>query len=104
MGLLPAAPQGALGEFRQLLRFGEEFLDRMGFLCDWMLELFLQEDPWVEPYESQLCIEILLGKLSEELEVLQRIATSGHSTDEFVKEYGDWLLDRAVAGEKESVV
>ena len=104
MGLLPAAPQEVLGEFRCLLRFGEQLLDRMGFLCHWMLEMFLQEDPWVEPYEAQLCIEILLGKLSEELEVLRRIATSGHSTDEFVREYEDWLLDRAMAGEKESVV
>lgn len=104
IGGLPAAPQEVLGEFRRVLRFGGQFLDRMGFLCDWMLEMFLQEDPWVEPYESQLCIEILLDKLSEELEVLRRIATSGHSTDEFVREYEDWLLDRAVAGEKESVV
>ena len=104
IGTLPAEPQEVLGEFRCLLRFGGQFLDRMGFLCDWMLEMFLQEDPWVEPYESQLCIEILLDKLSEELEVLRRIATSGYSTDEFVKEYEDWLLDRAVAGEKESVV
>ncbi len=104
IGGLPAAPQEVLGEFRYLLRFGGQFLDHMGFLCDWMLEMFLQEDPWGEPYESQLCIEILLDKLSEELEVLRRIATSGHSTDEFVKEYEQWLLDRALAGEKESVV
>jgi hypothetical protein len=104
LGAVPAAPQRVLDEFRYLLRFGEQFLDRMGFLCDRMLEMFLQEDPWVEPYEAQLCIEVFLGKLSEELEVLGRIATSGYSTDELVRHYEDWLLDRAVVGEKDGAL
>jgi hypothetical protein len=104
LAAVPAAPRGVLDEFRHLLRFGEQFLDRMGFLCERMLEMFLQEDPWVEPYEAQLCIEVLLGKLSMELEVLGRIATSGYSTDEFVRQYEDWLLDRAVVGEKDGAL
>ncbi len=43
LSLIPQIPKTALSDFKQLLSFVGSFLDRMTYLCDWLLNSFLSK-------------------------------------------------------------
>ena len=96
---LIATPRAVVGEFRQLLRFTQELTDRIRFLCDWMLALFVQQDPWLDAYEATQALEVLLHKLTEQLEVLDEIIHLDDPLPAIVLAAQEWLHKRAMVGE-----
>jgi len=94
-------PKEVLETFRRLSRFGREFSNRVRFLCDSMLEAFLRGDPFLEPYREDLWLDVLLDKLSQELQVLRELRNSREPINRVLTEYEDWLLRRIGKDEKE---
>jgi hypothetical protein len=94
------APKPALAEFCQLLRFSEEFVDRMRFLADWVLGRFLDEAEWVDPERAALCSDLLTEELRQDLEALRTITDSPLPFSEMLREYDEWLMRQSCAVQK----
>jgi len=102
---LTRAPRSVLPTFCELARIAELIGDRLQFLCDWILEFFLDPDPWLEPdcYDAVLAIEVLLEKLTQEVEQLGEIFASSGSLTEMLDDYRQWLSSHALVGERGQV-
>ncbi len=101
------APQCVLGGFDELSQLLQLIGDRLQFLCDWVLELFLTPEPWqqIDSHHLEVAGEVLLQKLAEEVERLRELYAEQPrlSLDELTSEYRDWLCRRAVVGEREDL-
>lgn len=100
-------PNCVLYEFSELSELLQLIGDRLQFLCDWVLELFLTPDPWL-PLDSghrEVACEVLLQKLAEEVERLRELYAERPplSAAELTSEYRDWLCRRASVGEREEL-
>ena len=100
-------PHCVLHGFSELSQLLQLIGDRLQFLCDWVLESFLTPEPWLplDSHHGELACEVLLHKLTEEVERLQELRQQWPrlSLAEFTSEYRDWLCRRAVAGEREDL-
>ena len=100
-------PRCVLGGFDELSALLQLIGDRLQFLCDWVLELFLTPDPWlqIDSHHLEVAGEVFLQKLAEEVERLQELHAQRPrlSVAELTSEYRDWLCRRAVVGEREDL-
>ena len=100
-------PRCVLGEFEQLAEFLQLLGDRLGFLCSWLLEFFLDPKPRLECEADhlQVTVDLLLQKLAEEVERLREICEQGpyRSLQEIRCDYRDWLCRRALVDEREDL-
>lgn len=107
LSLLIDAPPCVLSEFQELAELLELIADRLRFLCEWALEVFLDPAPGRHggAYEQDLAIEALLRKLAEEVERLRELFDQWPrlSVAELGCEYRDWLGRRAMVDEREDV-
>ena len=100
-------PSCVLYEFSELSELLQLIGDRLLFLCDWVLELFLTPDPWLplDSHHLEVACEVLLQKLAEEVERLRELHAQRPrlSLAELTSEYRDWLCRRAVVSEREDL-
>ena len=107
LSLLIDAPPCVLSEFQDLAQLLELVGDRLRFVCEWALELFLTPEPALDgdAHHPELAIEVLLRKLGEEVERLRELYDQWPrlSVAELRCEYRDWLCRRAMLGEREDI-
>ena len=91
---LPKLRQEAASDFKTLLRFTGSFLDRMTYLCDWVLSSFLEKTQEQDSCTSAVyCADQLVEKLDKELlalcesVIINTIGVIEHS-------YETWLMEQ----------
>ena len=94
LSYLPKLRQEALPDFKALLRFTGSFLDRMTYLCDWVLCSFLEKTQEQDSCSSAVyCADQLVEKLDRELlalcesVIINTIGVIEHS-------YETWLMEQ----------
>lgn len=98
---LLAAPRSVLDCFCQLTQLLGLVAERLQYLCDCTLERFLDPDPALhpEPYDQQLCLEVLLARIQQELDGLGDLVAEAHDLEDLFSEYHDRVLQRCLVGE-----
>jgi len=99
--LIAKMPKEAQVDFRNLLAFTDLFQDRMMFLCDLILYLFLEREKGShrDSGDTQIYLDFFHQKLFREFEFIQEIIQPD-SLKSFTSEYTGWiaakLLDKEV--------
>ena len=95
---LLAAPRAVLDCFCELAQLLGLLGDRLQYLCDCALERFLDPDPALHPerYDQQLCLEVLVAKIQQELDGLQDLLGEFGDLEELLSQYHDRVLKLAL--------
>ncbi len=90
-------PHEALGDFRELLTFTGRFLERIQFLCDAVLHLFLQREKgaYRESPDMSLYTDFFDQKIFRELDVIHGI-TDRYPFRSLNDRYESWLCDKVL--------
>lgn len=93
--LIDKLPEDTQADFRNLLDFTDLFQDRMLFLCDLILYLFLEREKgsFKSSEDISKYLDFFHQKLFREFEFIQEIIQPG-SVKNFVLEYTGWLADK----------
>lgn len=93
--LIDKLPEDTQADFRGLLDFTDLFQDRMLFLCDLILYLFLEREKGSFKSSEDILkyLDFFHQKLFREFEFIQEITQPG-SVKNFILEYTGWLADR----------
>ena len=90
-------PQETLSDFRELTTFTGRFLDRVQFLCDAVLHLFLQREKgaYRESPDMSLYTDFFEHKIFRELMVIREIFDL-HPFQSLNDKYESWLCDKVL--------
>lgn len=90
-------PHEALGDFRELVTFTGRFLERVQFLCDMVVHLFVQREKgaYRESEDMSLYTDFFDQKMFRELEMIHNI-TDRYPFESLNDRYEDWLCDKVL--------
>jgi hypothetical protein len=90
-------PRETLGDFRELVIFTGRFLERVRFLCDALLHLFLQREKgaYRESEDMSLYTDFFDQKIFRELDVIHEI-TDRYPFATLNDRYEQWLCDKVL--------
>ena len=90
-------PQETLGDFRELVTFTCRFLERVQFLCDAVLHLFVQREKgaYRESPDMSLYTDFFDQKMFRELDMIHEI-TDLYSFGSLNDRYESWLCDKVL--------
>lgn len=90
-------PQETLSDFRELVTFTGRFLERVQFLCDAVLHLFLQREKgaYRESPDMSLYTDFFDKKMFRELDVIHEI-TDRYPFRSLNDRYESWLCDKVL--------
>jgi len=90
-------PHEALGDFRELVTFTGRFLERVQFLCDAVLHLFLQREKgaYRESSDMSLYSDFFDQKIFRELDVIHAI-TDRYPFGSLNDRYEEWLCEKVL--------
>ncbi len=93
--LIDKLPEDTQADFRNLLDFTDLFQDRMLFLCDLILYLFLEREKGSSNSFEDISkyLDFFHQKLFREFEFIQEITQPG-SVKNFILKYTGWLADK----------
>lgn len=93
--LIDKLPENTQADFRNLLDFTDLFQDRMMFLSDLLLYLFLEREKgsFKSSEDISKYLDFFHQKLFREFECIQEITQPG-SVKNFILEYTGWLADK----------
>ena len=93
--LIDKLPENTQADFRNLLDFTDLFQDRMMFLSDLLIYLFLEREKgsFKNSEDISKYLDFFHQKLFREFEFIQEIIQPG-SVNNFILEYTGWLADK----------
>lgn len=96
--LIKRLPQESLSDFRQLVTLTDRFLERVQFVCDFLLHLFLEREKgsYIEKVDTSKYTDFFVQKMFREIDVIDEIAdlkAFQNLNDEYEQRLCDKLLD-----------
>ena len=100
LALIGRLPLETFADFRELVLFTERFLERIGFMADQLLYVFLEREKgaWRESQDSGLYTELFVERVFQETDLVREMAWS-NSLAELNDRYEDWLSQRSLDSE-----
>ena len=100
LALIGRLPLETLADFRELVLFTERFLERIGFMADQLLYVFLEREKgaWRESQDSGAYTELFVERVFQETDLVREMAWSD-SLAELNDRYEDWLSQRSLDAE-----
>lgn len=100
LGGIPKLPLETLTDFRELVTFVSRFLDRVQFLCDFLLHLFVEREkgPYRDSQDMSGYADFFVQKMFREIDQIHEITNFNFFSD-LNDLYEQWL-DEKVADEE----
>ena len=100
VSLIGRLPLETLADFRELVLFTERFAERIQFMADQLLYVFLEREKgaWRESHDSGAYTELFVERVFQEADLVREMAWS-NSLAEFIDRYEQWLSQRALDSE-----
>ncbi len=100
LALISRLPVETLADFRELVVLTERYLERIGFMADQLLYVFLEREKgaWRESEDSGAYTELFVERVFQETELVREMAWS-HSLAELNGKYENWLSQRSLDSE-----
>ncbi|MBA7548085.1 hypothetical protein ES705_40531 [subsurface metagenome] len=93
--LIKKLPKETLSDFRELITFTDRFLERLQFLCDSLLHLFLEREKgaYRESWDMSVYTDFFDHKMFREFEMIHDI-TDRYLFRSLNDKYESWLCDK----------
>ena len=95
--LIKKLPKETFSDFRELITFTDRFLERLQFLCDALLHLFLEREKgaYRESWDMSLYTDFFEQKIFREFEMIHEI-TDLYPFKSLNDKYESWLCDKVL--------
>lgn len=100
LALIGRLPFETLADFRELVLFTDRFLERIGFMADQLLYVFLEREKgaWRESQDSGAYTDLFVERVFQETDLVRDMAWR-RSLAELNDRYEDWLSQRSLDAE-----
>lgn len=100
LSLIKKLPVQTLSDFRELTIFADQFRDRVQFICDLMLSIFLETEKgaWRDSTDTAQYTDFFIQKMFKELDFIHEIINL-LTIERANTEYESWLSSKLLNGE-----